>query len=97
MKQQILPERDSGVMDNMKPCPFCGMKVDMEDYDTLYPSGTGWEYNEELGMRTYHSFREVPKEQWCYTMHCVTTAGGCGAEMPGDSRDEAIEKWNRRV
>lgn len=44
------------------PCPFCGMDVDLDDEDTLYPGGTGWLFDEELGMRTYHRFSEVPKE-----------------------------------
>jgi hypothetical protein len=39
----------------------------------------------------------VPKEQWCYSIHCVTTSGGCGVEISGDSRQECIDKWNRRV
>lgn len=80
----------------MKPCPFCGKEVDLEDQDTIYPNGTGWE-DRHNGLRSYHSFREVPKEQWCYSVHCVTTAGGCGAEMSGDTRQEAIDKWNSRV
>lgn len=80
----------------MKPCPFCGMEVDLSDPDTLYPSGTGWKDRPD-GLRSYHSFREVPREQWCWDMHCPTTAGGCGAVMSGDSREECIEKWNTRV
>lgn len=81
----------------MKPCPFCGKKVDLEDQDTLYPSGTGWLFDEDLQMRTYHRMHEVPDNQRCYVMHCVLQAGGCGAEMHGDSRDEAIAAWNRRA
>ena len=80
----------------MKPCPFCGHAVDLDDGDTLYPTGVGWLENDD-GFRTYHSFREVPKEQRCWGIHCPTTAGGCGAEISGDSREEAIEKWNNRV
>jgi len=80
----------------MKHCPFCGHKVDMSDPDTLYPNGTGWSDDLFTG-RSYHSFREVPKEQWCYSIHCATTSGGCGVEMSADSKEEAIEKWNRRV
>ena len=80
----------------MKPCPFCGHEVDLEDGDTLYPNGTGWR-EEEDNMRVYCSRREVPKEQWCWGMHCPTTAGGCGVEMSADSREEAIQKWNKRV
>ena len=47
----------------MKPCPFCGHKVDLDDPDTLYPNGIGWKDREE-GFRSYHNFREVPREQW---------------------------------
>lgn len=81
--------------DAVKPCPFCGQEVDSKNPDTLYPSGTGW-IQQETGMITYHSFREVPKEQWCWGMHCVETSGGCGAEVNGNSRQEAMDKWNRR-
>ncbi len=81
------------------PCPFCGREVDFDDPDTLYPSGTGWKEFDNGGMmmRSYHSFRDVPKEQWCYTLHCVLQAGGCGVEMPGDSIEEVLERWNTRV
>lgn len=79
------------------PCPFCGRDVDMEDQDTLYPSGTGWMFNEELQMRTYHRMHEVPKGQWCYVMHCPVQSGGCGAEMHGDTRSDALNKWNTRA
>ena len=80
----------------MKPCPFCGKEVDLEDEDTLYPNGCGWE-DRTLGFRSYHSFREVPKEQWCWSMHCPVTSGGCGAEISGDSKQECIDRWNTRV
>ncbi len=79
------------------PCPFCGRAVDLEDHDTLYPSGSAWEFDAELQTRTYHRAFDVPKEQWCYSMHCPVQAGGCGAEMHGDSKDEALEAWNRRA
>ena len=80
----------------MKPCPFCGHEVDLEDGDTLYPNGVGWEDHPDHG-RHYCSRGQVPKEQWCYSMNCPETAGGCGAEISGDSRQEAIDKWNTRV
>lgn len=81
----------------MKPCPFCGMKVDLDEPDTLYPNGNGWIHNEVIEKKVYVSFREVPKEQWCYTMHCPETTGGCGVEISGDSKEEAIAAWNKRV
>ncbi|MFZ2524441.1 MAG: hypothetical protein WAW87_03910 [Candidatus Ferrigenium altingense] len=79
------------------PCPFCGMPVDLEDQDTLYPSGTGWKFDDELQMRTYHRMADVSPEQWCYGMHCPEPAGGCGAEIHGDSKEEALEKWSKRA
>ncbi len=79
------------------PCPFCGKVPDLNDEDTLYPSGNGWLFNEELQMRTYHNIHEVPPEQWCYSMHCPVQAGGCGAEMHGDTKADVISQWNRRA
>ena len=79
------------------PCPFCGKPADLEDEDTLYPSGSGWLFDEELQMRTYHRYVLTPKEQWCYTMHCPVQAGGCGAEMHGDTKADTLDKWNKRA
>lgn len=80
----------------MKSCPFCGKEVDLDDPDTLYPNGSGWKIRHN-GMISYHSYREVPPEQWCYSIHCPTTAGGCGAEISGNSQQECMDKWNNRV
>ncbi len=80
----------------MLPCPFCGKVPDLDDPDTLYPNGTGWKYRFN-GFTQYVSFRDVPKEQWCYSLHCVTTSGGCGAEMSGDSIQECLDKWITRL
>lgn len=80
----------------MKSCPFCGTEADLSDPDTLHPSGMGWKLHPD-GFRSYHSFREVPQEQWCWDMNCPETAGGCGATISGDSKQEAIDKWNRRA
>jgi hypothetical protein len=79
----------------MKDCPFCGHKVDTSDPDTIYPNGVGWVLHD--GTKSYVNFREVSEERWCYSINCVTTSGGCGAEMAGDSLEECIEKWNRRI
>ena len=78
----------------MPNCPFCGHTPDMEDPDTCYPNTIGWKVSH--GFRHYVGFREVPQEQWCYSFHCVTTSGGCGAEISADSKEEAITKWQRR-
>jgi hypothetical protein len=49
-------------------------------------------------MISYHPFREITnQEQWCYSMHCATTSGGCGCEISANTKEEAIEKWNTRV
>lgn len=79
------------------PCPFCGKRVDLEDYDTLYPSGTFWRDDKEIGLRTYHSRKNSrPSDRQCYGMHCPVTSGGCGATVYGDTESDAISKWNRR-
>ena len=79
----------------LKPCPFCGSGLDVDDSDTLHPSGTAWLEVEGLLCRRYVSYKESPN--WCYEVHCCTHYGGCGASIAGDSRDEAIRLWNRRV
>lgn len=79
----------------LKPCPFCGKKLNVDDIDTVHASGTGWIQKEDF--RAYVSFREAPKEQWCYAVNCPETAGGCGARIEADSNAEAIEKWNVRT
>lgn len=86
-------------MTECKPCPFCGMKIDPEDIDTVYPSGTGWidVPMEEGGYRHYVLASQVPVEQWCYKIICNESYGGCSAEIYADSREEAVEKWNKRV
>ena len=80
------------------PCPFCGKKPDLEDPDTLYPSGIFWAWNEELGMRVYRRFKEREEgDQPSWLMHCTEIAGGCGVEIHGDTKEEALSKWNRRT
>ncbi len=82
-------------MNEAKDCPFCGKHMNPSDQDTLYPSAVGWK--EEDGFRSYCSIYDVPKEQWCYKIVCQEHYGGCGAEIYGDSIEETLEKWNKRV
>lgn len=83
----------------MKPCPFCGKQPDLSDDDTLYPTGHFW-VNDDLGRHYFgydHPKLKPDPSQMVWGVHCVEIAGGCGAEITGDSRDEAIAKWERRV
>lgn len=80
------------------PCPFCGKEVDFEDADTLYPTGTCWRDDEELGLRTYHRFsNRKESDSYIWGMHCPEPSWGCGAEIQGHSKEEAVEKWNNRI
>ena len=84
------------------PCPFCGRKAELDDPDTLYPAGVYWRMLDDavlgpLGAKHYVSARDRKTgDQPCFTMHCPVPAGGCGAEITGDSREDAIASWNRR-
>lgn len=89
---------------DMKPCPFCGRAVDMDDPDTLYPSGTFWYNSVVAGCKAYagrKEFREYGQPDTayhpCFSMNCPEASGGCGVRMSGDSKQEAIDNWNRRA
>jgi hypothetical protein len=82
----------------MLPCPFCGMEVDLEESDTLHMSGIFWRETTTEGIRSYHSLRDrLSTDSACWVMNCPTVSGGCGVTINADSREEAIELWNRRV
>ena len=77
----------------LKPCPFCDKAVDLGDPDTLYPT-MAWRKDDDI----CHYVRiDEPHHGLVWTMHCSEQAGGCGAEISGDSREEAIAAWNRRA
>ena len=78
------------------PCPFCGKQVDLSDLDTLYPSGIVYKDCQDIG-RHYGTRKEIPQyDGQCYVLRCDTGVG-CGASMSGDSVEEVLEQWNRRV
>ena len=80
-----------------KPCPFCGMEINPNDPDLVYPSGIAWEDSNE-GYRIYHRrCHQYPKENWCYNVVCNESYGGCGCTMSGDSKEEVLDKWNNRA
>lgn len=79
------------------PCPFCGRASDIQDDETLYPTGGWWRHAED-GLRHYVRHRErKPGDGMVWGMHCPEVYGGCGAEVDGDTKDEALAKWNRRA
>lgn len=85
-------------IDVLLPCPFCGKVPDLEDPDTLYPSGIVWRFDVNLGMVTYHRMADRQAgDNYCYVLHCSEQACGCGVELNGNSRDECIKKWNTRT
>ena len=86
----------------LKPCPFCGMTSDTEWEDTLHPSGVGWREDmftgDEIPLR--HYLGRDRQDQWqgaCYEIHCNVIYSGCGVNISGDSKEDVIEKWNKRV
>lgn len=83
------------MMTDISGCPFCGhVPEDLED--ALHPTGGGW--RDDNGNRHYmrrDDPRGVHGKVW--ELGCLEHECGCGATMTGDSRDEVIAKWNKRV
>lgn len=79
-------------------CPFCGKKPDVSNPDTLYPTGIVWVDKKDVG-RVYGTRNQLDYTHGgqCWSINCVTSSGGCGVEMHGDSKEEAINKWQTRV
>ena len=79
------------------PCPFCDHDMEMTDLkDALHPSGVYWRVDKGIRHYIRHPDRK-PTDIPCWTFSCLTHEGGCGVTMNGDSRDEVINRWNRRV
>ena len=76
-------------------CPFCGHSP-QDRQDFLHPTGTAW--REDNGRRHYIRWDD-PRgfHGRCWSLTCLEHEGGCGAEMQGDSEEEVIARWNRRV
>ena len=76
-------------------CPFCGhLPQDWQDF--LHPTGRAW--RDDDGMRHYMRWddpRGTHGQVW--ELSCLEHEGGCGATMTGDSRQDVLDKWNRRV
>ena len=64
----------------VKPCPFCGWNPLLEPDDFIYPNRDGWEVN------CYEYFDSDGNH----------IAGGCGVTMFANTKEEALDKWNRR-
>ena len=80
----------------MKDCPFCSKTPDLDEPETVHPSGIYWRLT-EFG-REYISRNAITRDCFpCWVFNCVESAGGCGAEISGDSKEEVLEKWNRRA
>jgi hypothetical protein len=77
------------------PCPFCGAEIDLSDEDVLYPTGA-WKTHES-GFRGYLRPNDPTREGLVWSIHCNVIYGGCSAEMSADSKEEVVQKWNRRA
>lgn len=74
----------------LKPCPFCGKSVaiftDMKELEECY------NYDQGICDDLDYVCSRYP------IVVCDATKGGCGASAGyGESKKEAIEKWNRRA
>lgn len=84
------------MIEKLLNCPFCRCGLDINDPENLHRSGTYWR-ERETGFRQYVSHKDhLDTDNPCWVVNCEVTYGGCGVTMHGDSREEAIAKWNRR-
>jgi hypothetical protein len=64
------------------PCPFCGFKPDITYDDCCYPAARDMDDQGNYVL---------------WNINCYETHGGCSAHILGDSIEDCINKWNRRV
>lgn len=84
-------------MAELEACPFCGWNPPADLSDVLYPNGSYRRYNERHGVYHYVSHNQSRKgDEPCWSMHCTSNMGGCGAEISADTQKAAIAAWNRR-
>lgn len=78
----------------LSPCPFCG-HTPLDLRDAFHPTATGW--RDDNGRRRYMHFTD-PRgiHGHCWGVYCLEHEGGCGAQISGDSKEEAEIAWNRR-
>lgn len=69
--------------EQVKPCPFCGVRPILNDPDFIYPQGRPYKQGDTL------------KQLW--SANCDETIGGCGCMVLADSKEEALFKWNTRA
>lgn len=75
--------------DKLRDCPHCACLLDINDPDTIYPSGILWSDCGEDG-KVYGVSRNNANGE-CFKIVCR-----CGAEMHGDTYGEVIKQWNQR-
>lgn len=67
--------------EELLPCPFCGFKPDLEHDDCLY---------QQLSHKNDGRITQ-------YSLNCYDSAGGCGAQVLGETEAAVIARWNNRT
>ena len=75
--------------------------------EVLVPTGMYWIRDPETGYMEYFSHTEVNKAidvgakradfNPYIEARCAEVSGGCGASIEGETVEDAIAKWNRRI
>jgi hypothetical protein len=83
----------------LKPCPFCGWQAGEDLIDVVYPTNLFVHWidpdDHSQGQHCNHDRHGAVGEVW--HVGCTGCMGGCGAEVTGVGRVEAIANWNRRA